>query len=57
MVFNILTLLSMWEIRMRYFRSLAYFHSFEALHNAFEVQFFRDSFVHPITDTDDTDSM
>ena len=35
-----------------YFWSLAYFHFFEALNNAFEVQFITASFLHPITDTD-----
>ena len=31
---------------------LVYFHSFEALNDAFEVQFFRASFVHLTKDTD-----
>ena len=30
----------------------AYFHFFEARNNAYDVKFFRASFLHPITDTD-----
>ena len=37
-------------------RALVYFHSFEGLNDAFEVQFFGASFLHLIKDTDNMKS-
>ena len=42
----------MGEISVIHVKALVYFYSFEALDDAFEVQFFRASFLHLTKDTD-----